>query len=67
MTYEQARDAGVKAVTEPKPAAPASGCKPECLKKQLDAFYEECKNAKLRAHDGMGGKDAETSAGDELE
>ena len=62
MTYEQARDATVASITKPKPVAPASGCNEECLKKQLDAFYEACKGANLRAHDGMGGADADTSA-----
>ena len=62
MTYEQARNAGVAAITEPKPVAPASGCDPECLKKQLDEYYKDCQNASLRAHDGMGGKDADNSA-----
>ena len=64
MPYAEARDAGVKAVTEPKPVAPASGCNPDCLKKQLDAYYDDCKNARLRAHDGMGGADAENSSTD---
>jgi hypothetical protein len=63
MTYAQARDAAVAAITTP-PTAPAAGCNRDCLKKQLDAFYEECRNSTLRAHDGMGGADASRSAGD---
>jgi len=66
MTYAAARDAGVKAITSPT-VAPAAGCNPECLKKQLDAFYEDCRNANLKAHDGMGGKDAAVSSGDGFE
>jgi GHH signature containing HNH/Endo VII superfamily nuclease toxin 2 len=62
MTYEQARDAGVASITNPKPVAPAAGCNEECLRKQLDAFYGECRGANLRAHDGLSGTDAERSA-----
>ncbi len=66
MTYTEARNAGVDAITKPKPIAPASDCNPDCLKKQLDEYYKDCQDATLRAHDGMGGKDAETSATDDL-
>jgi hypothetical protein len=64
MSYPEARDAALKAITEPKPVAPASGCSPACLTEQLDAYYQECKDATLRAHDGIGGRDAEESADD---
>ncbi len=64
LDYPTARDDAVHAITYPKPLAPASDCNPECLKKQLDEYYKECANASLRVHDGFGGKDAETSSGD---
>lgn len=63
MTYPQAREAGLNAITNPKPTAPAANCNEECLRKQLDAFYDDCKNATLRAHDGMPGRPPRTSTG----
>jgi hypothetical protein len=64
MSYPEVRDAALKAITEPKPVAPASECSPACLREQLDAYYQECKDATLRAHDGIGGRDVEESADD---
>ncbi len=42
MSYPEARDRAVEAV-------PAPYCSKKCLKAQLDAFYEKCKNEKVDA------------------
>ena len=49
LSYEQAKDKALDAVTEPRPLAPASGCNRKCLEQQLDAYYEKCKGEQLPA------------------
>jgi GHH signature containing HNH/Endo VII superfamily nuclease toxin 2 len=59
MSYTDARDLITTEVSQ------AYGCKKECLREQLDAYYcgkaaskkpgcPDCKNAKVRPHDGTG-------------
>ncbi|MBL8300006.1 MAG: DUF4150 domain-containing protein [Rhodanobacteraceae bacterium] len=59
VDYDKARDASVAAIRE----AGAGHCSEECLKKQLDAYYDKCKDKKLRAHSGENSKDADSSGG----
>jgi hypothetical protein len=65
ISYKAQRDKSVEAIR----AAGASHCDPECLKKQLDEFYKDCDKGdekNLKAHSGMGGKDAEDSGTGEI-
>jgi len=62
IPYDKQRDLSIDAIQE----SGAAHCNKECLKKQLDAFYEKCKNENLKPHSGMGGKDAKESAEGEI-
>ncbi|ALN58681.1 hypothetical protein GLE_3335 [Lysobacter enzymogenes] len=60
ISYEDMRNHAVRAIRE----SGAHHCNEDCLKSQLDAYYQECKDQTLRAHSGKEGTDAAESADD---
>jgi hypothetical protein len=63
ISYEDARDKAIDAITKPPGTAPASHCSRKCLREQLDAYYKDCKGKQVKATSGTEGNEQNKGLG----